>query len=162
MSWPEIKKAINSRFKSMPLDEMFGLTLVSSETVTVSGSADNYTNFATVLDVQGMSGFVIFSPDSLGTKDFPDLNGAIPLYTNSSIFNNSNSLTKWLLPLDASKRYTFKQKCSRSGSPTNGYYYSSTTFTYALYSFGGGAFLKSYFNTIRNLFASSKIGGAVV
>ena len=158
MSWPEIKKAINSRFKSMPLDEMFGLTLVSSETVTVSGSADNYTNFATVLDVQGMSGFVIFSPDSLGTKDFPDLNGAIPLYTNSSIFNNSNSLTKWLLPLDASKRYTFKQKCSRSGSPTNGYYYSSTTFTYALYSFGGGRFLNRILTRLETSLHPLRLG----
>lgn len=138
MSWAEIKKAVNSKFNTMPLDKMFGLSLVSSGTVTVAGNLSNYNSPTTVLDIQNVSGFVVFSPDTGGEKVFPDMTGAIPFYgTLSPIGTTSVVINKWLLPLDASKRYTFKQSCRKSGS-VGSWSYSDSSFTYALYSFGGG------------------------
>lgn len=121
----------------MPLDEMFGLSLVSSGTVTVAGISSNYSNFQTVLDIQGVSGFLVFVPDTSGTKDFPDMNGAIPFYGTISETGVASTENKWLLPLVSSKRYTFRQKCNSRSLQGNLSYYS-TTFTYAIYSFGGG------------------------
>lgn len=90
--WGAIKKAINSKFDTMPLDKMLGMTLLNTYTVAPNQS----------ITIQNVNGFAFVRGQSANNQAMMNVNGE----TEGAIFVNNSSCA--IIPLAKSKTYTIK------------------------------------------------------
>lgn len=124
MSWTEIKKAVNSKPNTMPLDKMFGWEFVQIIHMTASGDAFQ-TSQATVSGVDGVA--VCY----MHTGKYSSSKATILMKTNDdtssmvvSSVENTEKCTL-LLPLSKDVKYVFSANVAAQ-------------FYVAIFSFGGG------------------------
>lgn len=130
MSWSEIKKAVNSKMSEMSLDEMFGWTWVTANTLTRRLNSKG----EETASVSGFTGWLVvnFGGTSTGSTGVVlDTNNH--MYGHLRDYNYEGYLHHIVIPV--SKDVTYMIKLQVEGNTTST---TLCTLYYAVYAWGGG------------------------